>query len=74
MDERKLKILAAVVDEYILTGEPVGSKAISQVPGINVSAATMICQFLNSLATLNSLIHQQDVFLLLTDTDFTLTS
>ncbi|MDD6825998.1 MAG: heat-inducible transcriptional repressor HrcA [Oscillospiraceae bacterium] len=41
MDERKLKILAAVVDEYILTGEPVGSKAISQVPGINVSAATI---------------------------------
>lgn len=41
MDERKLKILAAVVDEYILTGEPVGSKAISRVPGINVSAATI---------------------------------
>lgn len=41
MDERKLKILAAVVDEYILTGEPVGSKAISKVPGINVSAATI---------------------------------
>ncbi len=41
MDERKLKILAAVVDEYIITGEPVGSKAISKVPGINVSAATI---------------------------------
>ena len=41
MDERKLKILAAVVDEYILTGEPVGSKAIAKVPGINVSAATI---------------------------------
>ena len=41
MDERKLKILAAVVDEYILTGEPVGSKAISKVPGINVSAGTI---------------------------------
>ncbi len=41
MDERKLKILAAVVDEYILTGEPVGSKAISKVSGINVSAATI---------------------------------
>lgn len=41
MDERKMKILAAVVDEYIMTGEPVGSKAISQRPGINVSAATI---------------------------------
>ena len=41
MDERKLKILAAVVDEYILTGEPVGSKAISKIDGINVSAATI---------------------------------
>lgn len=41
MDERKRKILAAVVDQYILTGEPVGSKAIAQIPGINVSAATI---------------------------------
>lgn len=41
MDERKLKILAAVVDEYILTGEPVGSKAISKRPEINVSSATI---------------------------------
>lgn len=41
MDERKRKILAAVVDQYILTGEPVGSKAIAQTPGINVSAATI---------------------------------
>lgn len=41
MDERKLKILAAIIDEYILTGEPVGSKAIAKVPGISVSAATI---------------------------------
>lgn len=41
MDERKLKILAAVIDEYILTGEPVGSKAISKRPDINVSSATI---------------------------------
>ena len=30
MDDRKLKILSAVVNEYIVTGEPVGSKAIRQ--------------------------------------------
>lgn len=41
MDERKLKILAAIVDEYILTGEPVGSKTIAQLPNIKVSAATI---------------------------------
>lgn len=41
MDDRKLKILAAVVDEYIRTGEPVGSKAISKLGHINVSAATI---------------------------------
>ena len=36
-----MKILAAVVDEYIRTGEPVGSKAISKLDNINVSAATI---------------------------------
>ena len=41
VDERKLKILAAVVDEYVRTGEPVGSKAISKLDDINVSAATI---------------------------------
>lgn len=41
MDERKLKILAAVVDEYIRTGEPVGSKVISQITDIKVSSATI---------------------------------
>lgn len=41
LDERKLKILAAIIDEYILTGIPVGSKAIASLPGINVSAATI---------------------------------
>ncbi len=39
MDDRKLKILGAVVDEYIVTGEPVGSKAISKY--INASSATI---------------------------------
>ena len=41
LDERKLKILGAVVDEYIVTGEPVGSKTIAQLPGIGVSSATI---------------------------------
>lgn len=41
MDDRKLRILAAVIDEYILTGEPVGSKTIASLPDIKVSAATV---------------------------------
>ncbi len=41
MDDRKLKILAAVVDAYVTTGEPVGSKAIASLPDINVSPATI---------------------------------
>ena len=33
ISERKKKILAAVVDEYIQTAEPVGSKVIAQKAG-----------------------------------------
>ena len=40
-DDRKLRILAAVVDEYIRTGEPVGSKAVASMPGMKVSSATV---------------------------------
>lgn len=39
MDDRKLRILAAVVEEYISTGEPVGSKAIMKYVG--TSSATI---------------------------------
>ncbi len=41
MDERKLKILSAVVEEYIFSGEPVGSKTIMKSLDINVSPATI---------------------------------
>ncbi|MBR4096754.1 MAG: heat-inducible transcription repressor HrcA [Oscillospiraceae bacterium] len=41
MDERKRRILAAIVDSYIITGEPVGSKAIASLPDIRVSPATI---------------------------------
>lgn len=41
MDDRKLKILAEVVDEYIRTGEPVGSKALVKLSGLSVSSATI---------------------------------
>ena len=41
VDARKRRILSVVVDLYIRTGEPVGSKTISQLPDIHVSAATV---------------------------------
>ena len=40
-DERKMKILSAIVETYIRTGEPVGSKTLSEMPGIGVSPATV---------------------------------
>lgn len=41
ISERKKKILAAVVDEYISTAEPVGSKAIAENAGLGCSPATI---------------------------------
>lgn len=41
ISERKKKILAAVVEEYIRTAEPVGSKAIAQTAGLGCSSATI---------------------------------
>ena len=41
ISERKKKILAAVVDEYIVTAEPVGSKALAEKAGLGCSSATI---------------------------------
>lgn len=41
ISERKKKILAAVVDEYIRTAEPVGSKVIAETAGLGCSSATI---------------------------------
>lgn len=41
ISERKKKILAAVVDEYIHTAEPVGSKTIAANAGLGCSSATI---------------------------------
>ena len=51
ISERKKRILAAVVDEYIRTAEPVGSKAIAQSGCLKCSSATIR----NELAELVSL-------------------
>ena len=39
--ERKLRILTAIVEEYIRTGEPVGSKSLSEISDLGVSPATI---------------------------------
>ena len=41
LDERKKKILKAIIKTYMDTGEPVGSRTISKYPDLNVSSATI---------------------------------
>ena len=41
LDERKTAILRAVVQEYIATGQPVGSSHIAHTAGVSVSSATV---------------------------------
>lgn len=41
LTERTRKILKLVVDAYVATGEPVGSLALSQKPGMKLSPATI---------------------------------
>lgn len=41
LDERKVKILQAIVRNYLETGEPVGSRTISKYTDLNLSSATI---------------------------------
>ena len=41
LDDRKLKILQAVIKNYLETGEPVGSRTISKYTDLNLSSATI---------------------------------
>lgn len=41
LDERKMKILQAIISTYLETGEPVGSRTISKYADLNVSSATI---------------------------------
>ena len=51
MTERKKKVLRSIVDLYIRSAEPVGSKAISELPDMNYSSATIR----NEMADLTSM-------------------
>lgn len=41
LDERKTKILNAIIKNYLETGEPVGSRTISKFSDLNLSSATI---------------------------------
>ncbi len=41
LDDRKLKILKAIISNYLETGEPVGSRTISKYTDLNLSSATI---------------------------------
>lgn len=41
LDDRKIKILHAIIKNYLETGEPVGSRTISKYTDLNLSSATI---------------------------------
>ena len=41
LNERKTKILHAIIKNYLETGEPVGSRTISKYTDLNLSSATI---------------------------------
>ncbi|MEG0109020.1 MAG: heat-inducible transcriptional repressor HrcA [Lachnospiraceae bacterium] len=41
LDDRKMKILQAIIQTYLQTGEPVGSRTISKYTDLNLSSATI---------------------------------
>ena len=41
LDERKQKILEAIIHNYMESGEPVGSRTVSKYTDLNLSSATI---------------------------------
>lgn len=41
LDDRKLKVLYAIINSYILSGEPISSRTISKIYDLSVSSATI---------------------------------
>ena len=50
LTDRKKKVLRSIVDLYIRTAEPVGSKAIAELPDMNYSPATIRNEMADLLA------------------------
>ncbi len=55
LDERKIKVLKAIINSYIITAEPIGSRTISKEYDLGVSSATIRNEMsdLESLGYLN---------------------
>ena len=41
IDDRKIKILEAIINDYISTGEPVGSRTLAKKYNLGVGSATI---------------------------------
>ena len=70
LDERKKKILHAIIQNYMETGEPVGSRTISKYSDLKLSSAT-IRNEMSDLEEMGYIIHlilPQEGFLLIKDT------
>ena len=67
LDDRKVKILKAIIKNYLETGEPVGSRTISKYADLKLSSATIR----NEMADLEELGYiVQEEFLQIKATDF----
>ena len=64
LDERKIKILNAIIQTYLETGEPVGSRTISRFTDLKLSSAT-IRNEMSDLEEMGYILHRPDVFLLI---------
>ena len=76
LDERKVKILKAIVSNYLETGEPVGSRTISKYTDLNLSSATIRNEMsdLEDMGIYVSHIHLQEEFQRTKDIGSTLTA
>lgn len=74
LTERQRMILTAIVDDYIRSAEPVGSRSISKRGDVGYSPATIRNEMadLEELDSSSSLIPQQAVYHLTKDTDIML--
>ena len=70
LDERKKKILHAIIQNYMETGEPVGSRTISKYSDLKLSSATIRNEMsdLEEMVTSFNPILPQEGFLLIKDT------
>ena len=64
LSERKLTILKAIIQNYLETGEPVGSRTLSKYTDLKLSSATIRNEMadLEDLVTSSSHTHRQKEF------------